>query len=58
MVAVSSAPAVTLGNLVLLVEMVAVKTSVSSKTLSLSIVIFTAAEVLPGGNVTEYGPAW
>ena len=53
-----SSPAVILGNPVLAVEMVAVKFSDSSKTLSCTIVIFTEAEVLPGGNVTEYGPAW
>ncbi len=52
MVAVSSSPAVTLGKPVLAVEMVAAKFSVPSKTLSLSIVIFTAAAVLPAGNVT------
>ena len=52
MVAMSSSPAVTLAKPVLAVEVVAVKFSVSSKTLSLSIVIFTAAVVLPVGNVT------
>ena len=48
----SSSPALTLGNPVLVVERVAMKFSVPSKTLSLSIVIFTVAVVLPTGNVT------
>ena len=52
MVAVSSSPAVILGKPVLAVEMVAVKFSVPSKTLSLSIVIFATAVVLPAENVT------
>ena len=52
MVVVSSYPAVTLGKPVLVVEMVAVKFSVPSKTLSLSMVIFNAAVVLPAGSVT------
>ena len=54
MVAVSSSPAVTLGKPepASKVEMVAVKISVPSTILSLCIVIFTAAVVLPAGNVT------
>ena len=58
MVAVLLAPAETLTGPVLMVEMVAKKISGSgvSKTLSSIIVIFTAAEILPGGNVTVYGP--
>ena len=58
MVAVLLSPAEILTAPVLMVEMVAVKISGSgpSKTLSSTIVIFTAAEILPGGNVTLYGP--
>ena len=56
----SSSPGEMLDTPVLAVEMVAVKVSGSgpSYTASSIIVIFTAAVVLPAGNVTLKGPGW
>ena len=57
-VAVSSSPVEILANPVMAVELVAVKLSGLSSSVSSSIEMVTVAVVLPAGNVALYGPTW